>query len=140
MKKNLKKLITGVAMAVMAFAFVGCSKKDDGKFDTIADYVKSEQIQNELNTLKQTYNSSQGMEINLFAEGDVLVYEYRYTTIEKVDGMAEALESAMKEQESVFVQTANSLKTVTNVKNPKVDIRYIDCKGVLIYSRQFSAK
>ena len=42
MKKNLKKLITGVAMAVMAFAFVGCSKKDDGKFDTIADYVKSE--------------------------------------------------------------------------------------------------
>ena len=147
MKKSIKVLVCAL-VAVLALAFTGCGKKADavengtkanGLYATIQDYIDSDLVQEQMKTLMDSMDGS-GMEMKMFAEGDTLVYEYRYTDIEKMDGMAEALEEGLEAQASTFTSTATSLKTFIDVANPKVDIRYIDSKGVLIYSKIFEAE
>lgn len=137
MKRRIKSLFACVLMVIMVLTLTACG--GSSKYKTMDDYVKSSEIQEQLKSLKEQITSDSGMEINMFADGDALVYEYRYTEIEKQDGMAEALKSGLAEQESTFKETANALKSVVDIKNPVVDIRYIDSKGELIYSQQFIA-
>ena len=147
MKKSVKFLVCAL-VAVLALAFTGCGKKADavengtkanGLYASIEDYINSDMVQDQMKTLMDSMEGS-GMDMKMFAEGDTLVYEYYYTDIEKADGMAELLEEGLAEQASTFTSTATSLKTFIDVKNPKVEIRYIDCKGVLIYSKVFNAE
>lgn len=116
-------------------------KKGNALYDTIADYVNSDEIQSALNSLRSTLQ--EGMSIDVVAEGDnKLVYIFSYQTIAHTegDGMPEALESAIAKQDSVFQQTANSVKPFVNCDQVIVEIRYTDMNGAVIFSKSYTSE
>lgn len=113
--------------------------KKNALYDSVADYVNSDAMQAALDSLKNTY-ANDVMSIDMVAEGEnKLVYIFSYDTIEHTegDGMAEALEAAIGSQDATFQQTANSIKPFVNNDEVIVEIRYIDMKGTVIFSKTY---
>ncbi len=133
MKKLGKKIIALVAVAVMGLSMVACGKQ------SVKDYVESKEVQEVLKTM-QSQLSGSGMALELSADGDKMVYTFKYDTLEKQDGMAEELESRMSAQDSTFQSTANELKKIVKVDKPSVVIEYVDCNGEMIYSKEYIAE
>lgn len=109
-----------------------------GKFETMDEYVASDQVQSEMETLKASLEG-QGMSIDMRGEGNKLIYSYKYDTLVKEEGMEETLESEAAKQESTFIQTAKLMKTVVSVDNPTVVIEYIDANGEMIFTKEYPA-
>ena len=109
-----------------------------GKFDTVKEWVESEDVQKELNdTIADLDDSSMKMEV--LGEDDKLIYSY--TFLEEVpDGIAEQLESALNEQASTFEEVAASLKEEVDVENPIVVVEYLNSDGSEICSQEFTAE
>lgn len=150
MKKNTTKLLLLMMVLVMSLGLAACgSDKDNEKetkasqvsqkkgnsiYDTVSDYVNSDEIQKTFETLKKNIEGS-GMNLEITAEGDKLIYTYTYESIEKTDEMAEQLES-MVEQDTTLQSMANGLKKCVNSDRVIVVMRYVDCKGKEIYSKE----
>lgn len=117
----------------------GSSSSTGSLYGSMAEYVNSDEVQSILDALKSQMTGS-GMNIAITADGDKMIYTYTYDSIEKQDGMAEQLESAMKTQESTFQSSANEIAKIVKADKPSVVISYVDCKGQIIYSREFTAE
>lgn len=133
MKKVMKRLAAFAVVAAMCVAMVACGKP------SIADYLKDEDFQKQLETMKSQF-ASQGMEIDVKADGDNLIYVYKISSIEKSDELAASLESAMSTQDSTFQSIADSVKEEVSNKTVKVVIQYVDKNGDEIYSKTYTAK
>lgn len=118
-------------LLVLAMSLTACGSK----YASIADYVASDEAQKAVEVL----NNLEGLEIKLKADGNKMIYEYKYTSIAKQAGMEEELKKGLAEQKSTFVQAANDLKKQVKVDNPVVTVTYLDKNGDLIYSEDFSA-
>lgn len=137
MKKRSLKAIVMACLMVLAMGLTACGDgKVNGKYATMKDYVESEEAQAELKSV-QTDGT---MEVSLTADGDKLVYTYKFTQLEKSDAVADQLEQGIKEQEKVFYDTATALKRVVNIDKPIVTVKYIDKNDNVIFSRDFEAK
>lgn len=116
-------------------------KKDDDStalYDSVADYVNSDEMQSALQTLKDS--QAEGIGIDIVAEGDnKMVYVFTYKTIAHTegDGMAEALEQAITAQDATFQQTANSVAPFVGGEQVTVEIRYVDMNGAVIFSKTY---
>lgn len=132
MKKLGKKIIALAAVAVMGLSMIACGKK------SVADYVKSDEIQQAVKTFEDTMGSDVGVDIT--AEGDKMVYTFKYKTIEKQDGMEEQFEAAMSAQESTFQTAANQLKEQVKADKPSVVVKYVDKNDDEIYSKEYVAE
>lgn len=170
MKKRSLKLLACAAVLTMAFSLCACSpsddKKDDDKkteqssgnsnsdtkkdnddnsstsdkeFATVEEYVNSPEVQSEISSL-ESQMSNDIMNVEVVATEDTMTYSFKYNDLEKADGMAEQLEQGVEAQKSVFQTTANSLKTLVDVENPKVVIEYLDKNGEMIYTTEFVAE
>lgn len=128
--KKLKMIFCG-CLLVLAMSLTACGSK----YASIADYVASDEAQKAVEVL----NNLEGLEIKLKADGNKMIYEYKYTSIAKQAGMEEELKKGLAEQKSTFVQAANDLKKQVKVDNPVVTVTYLDKNGDLIYSEDFSA-
>lgn len=135
MKKRSFKAIVMACLMVLAMGLTACG---DGKYATMKAYVESDEAQAEVKAAQAQGDDS--MEISLTAEGDKMVYIYKFTQIEKSDAIADALEAGLKDNETVFYNTATALKKVVNIKKPIVTVRYIDKNDNVIFSRDFEAK
>lgn len=116
-------------------------KKKNALYDSVTDYVNSDETQSVLNNLKGSL--PEGMSIDLVAEGDnKLVYAFAYETIAHTegDGMPEALESAIGAQDATFQQTANSVKSFVGSDEVLVEIRYVDMNGAVIFSKTYTSE
>lgn len=116
-------------------------KKGNALYNSVADYVNSDEIQSALNSLKSSLQ--EGMSIDIVAEGDnKLVYIFTYQTIAHAegDGMKEALENAIAAQDTTFQQTANSVKPFVNSDQVIVEIRYVDMNGAVIFSKSYTSE
>lgn len=133
MKKVMKRLAAFAVVAAMCVAMVACGKP------SIADYLKDEDFQKQLETMK-TSMASQGMEVDIKADGDSLIYVFKIAGVEKSDELASALESAMSAQDDTFQETADSVKEEVSNKTVKVVIQYVDQNGEEIYSKTYTAK
>lgn len=111
------------------------SQYDNNKYASIADYVASDEVQKSIEIL----SGMEGLDIKIKADGNKMIYEYKYTTIEKQAGMEEALESVLEGQKNIFINAANELKNEVNVDNPVVTVTYLDKNNDLIYSQDFPA-
>ena len=84
------------------------------------------------------------MKMDITGEDNKLIYTYTYTTITVDDDtretMAESLESGLASQSSQFTSLAASLSDIVDVKDPVVQIKYIDAEGTLIYEAEFTAE
>ena len=160
MKKKLFRVACVAAVLTMALSFAGCGKKEESgsgsgsktesnvdnkggnEFDTVEDYVNSSELQSQLSTLKSNVQGS-GLNIDIKAEDNVLIYEYKYDDLKKADVTDEAiatLESGLEQQSATFETVADSLKSATNEKNPVVKIVYLSSDGEVIVEKEFTSK
>ena len=157
-KKGMKIVVCATLMAmVLAFSACGSDKdrndkstktteeSDDKeeisneKYKSVEAFVASDIVQSQLETLK-TQIADAGMSLEITAEGNKLIYTYTYQEITMVDGMTEALESAMETQKSTFESAVKSLKAAVDADDLSVEVRYIDANGTTIYAREFKAE
>lgn len=106
---------------------------------TIQEYVNDPNFQSQFESMKQSFANS-GMDIDIKAEGDSLVYVFQYADVEKSDELAAALESELAKQDFTFQSTADSIQLSVSNENVKVIIRYLDKNGDEIYSKEYVAK
>lgn len=135
MKKLLKSLVTIAVIGTMALCVAGCKP-----YKSVEDYVNSDIIQSEV---ESTNENSDDIKMEITAEGDALVYQYTYSeTITDEEELAfyqETFESELSANESTFVDIADSLYDVADVKDPSVIVRYLNADGSVIYETEFPA-
>lgn len=137
MKKRSLKAIVMACLMVLAMGLTACGDgKVNGKYATMKAYVESKEAQDQLKSVP----TDDTMEISLTADGNKMVYTYKFTTLEKTDELAAGLEEGVKGQETVFYNTATALKSVVNIDKPIVTVKYVDKNDVVIFSRDFEAK
>ena len=137
MKKLLQRALTCV-MAVVIIATLAACNSSNGKFNTIADFVNSEQMQEQLESAKSAAES-QGMSIDITGEGDKLIYTYTFPADTDLTGAADILKEGLDAQADTFKNVASSLKDAVNVDNPIVVVLYQDSEGNEVYSAEFTA-
>lgn len=81
----------------------------------------------------------EGLDIKVKADGNKMIYEYKYTTIANQTGLDEELKKALNQEKDTFTKAANDLKKEVKVDNPIVTVTYLDKNGDLIYSQDFPA-
>lgn len=109
----------------------------NGKYASIEAYLADPTIKSALDSM---IASNDTLTIEVKAEGDSLVYEYKYTqTYEDIELMKQSLESSASSVESTMVGVANSLKTCVDVENPTVVMRYLNGDGALICEIEYGA-
>lgn len=132
--KKIKRLLATVAVCAMAFTFAGC-----GKYATVEEYVNSDAVQAELETALAQLEGS-GMQMEVYGEGNKLVYSYTYDVELDVELAAPLLEDAMASESATFEEVAESLKDAVDVENPTVVVEYLNPDGSVIYSAEFTAE
>lgn len=138
MKKLVKKIVVLAAVAAMGLSMIACGKK----FSSVADYVKSDEVQDQLTELQSQY-SGLGMAIDIKANGDKMIFSYQYDSIQKADltdAQISALESGVDAEADTFQGTADELKKLVKADSPSVVLEYVDANGEVIYSKEFTAK
>ncbi|HJD24439.1 MAG TPA: DUF4854 domain-containing protein [Firmicutes bacterium] len=110
-----------------------------GKYASIADYVSSDQVQEQVASLNETFNSL-GMEVAMIGQDNQMIYQYTYTTQIATDGLAESLEAGLDQQASVFESTASALKLAVDVEDPVVVVLYRNADGSEILRKEFTAQ
>lgn len=155
MKKITSKLLVMVMVLTMAFGLAACggdkkstttsgtggdsSSSTSSTYNSVEEYVNSAEVQSALKTLEQQ-QSGNGMNIKVTAEGDKMIYTFKYENTEKTDGMAEALEAAIETQDATFQNTADQIKKYVNVDTATVVIKYIDSKDEMIFTKEYTSK
>ena len=138
MKKLVKKIVVLAAVAAMGLSMIACGKK----YSSVADYVKSDEVQYVLNVF-ETQLEGTGMSLDILAEGDKLVYSYKMDDIEKAsltDEDIANLGSSVEAESATFQETADQVKKLVDADSPALVIRYLDGNGEEIFSKEFPAK
>lgn len=113
---------------------------DIKKYATMEEYIKSDSVREEMETLNKTVNEY-GMELTASAEGDHFVYTYRMTQDIDASKMVESLEKLLDEQTDSFTLLANELKyKVKTDGTPAIVIRYVDIHGDEFCTREYPAE
>ncbi len=131
--KKIKKLLATVAVCAMALTFAGC-----GKYATVDEYVNSDAVQAELATVMEQMEGS-GMQMDVYGDGNKLVYAYTYDVEIDAEQAAPLLEEALAAEADTFEDVAASLKSAVDVENPTVVVTYLNPDGSVIYSAEFTA-
>ena len=107
-----------------------------GKYNSIDEYINLPAFQSQLNSLKKS--SSSLMDIDIRAEGNALVYEYKYTS-NQTSAVADALKSQLAGQNitNVFNNVVKELENKTTVSDPYVIVRYLNSDGSLLAEKTF---
>lgn len=134
MKKFTVKVMALIMGVLMVLSFASCG---NGKFSTIDEYVKSDAVQSQLESIDMT---GTGMTMDVYGEDNKLVYEYTYDEELDADVAAGLLESQLESSSATFENVAKSLSEAVNVDNPVVVVKYLNPDGSEIYSKEFSAK
>ena len=137
MKKFFQRALICVMAVAMIAALVACDSSN-GKFKTIADFVNSEQMQEQLEATKSAAEA-QGIKIDVTGEGDKLIYTYTFAASTDLTSAEEVLKAGLDSQKDTFKNVAASLKDAVNVSNPIVVVQYKDSDGNEIYSAEFTA-
>ena len=138
MKKLVKKIVVLAAVAAMGLSMIACGKK----FSSVADYVKSDEVKEVLTETRNMLEGT-GMSIDIKADGDKMVYTYKYDSIEKADlsdAQISALESGVEAENDTFQDSADELKKLVKADSPSVVLEYVDANNEVIYSKEFTAK
>ena len=138
MKKLVKKIVLLATVAAMGLSMIACGKK----YSSVADYVKSDEVQQVLTDTRDMLDGT-GMSIDIKADGDKMVYTYKYDGLEKADlsdAQISTLESGVEAEADTFQDTADELKKLVKADSPSVVLEYVDTNGEVIYSREFTAK
>lgn len=113
------------------------SSLSGNKYATVEEYVKSDAVQSQLDTLKTTIKNM-GMDVEVSAEDNKLIYTYTYDTDVDTEGMADQLKETLETQSSTFKSVLSSLKSYVDVDSPVIVIKYLNNDGTEIYTHEFT--
>lgn len=163
MKKKLAKLLICVSMIGLVFTLGACgsdddnssnsgsgsnkqeSNKSDKQYGSLKEYVESDELQSELKKQMSSYEGM-GMSMDITAEGNKLVYSYKYTDEKLIDDdytledAQEYFDSAIEKQKSTFTSLCSQLPLLIDVEDPVVVLRYYDMDDTLIWEKEFTAE
>ena len=109
---------------------------------TLEDYFNSDVMQAMVNAAKEQY-SEEGIEAEMYAEGDELRYVFTMTDVETTEDeravLAEALKASTEASADSFIDTAKQAKEVVTNDEVIVVITYYDGAGNELYSQSFSS-
>lgn len=89
-----------------------------------------------IDAMKESF-ASQGLVIDVVAEGNSLVYRYQYSTaVGDTAAVKAALEDAIVEQDSVFEGVLTSVKSLVSDAE-SVIVEYLDADGSEIFSKEY---
>lgn len=109
------------------------------KYATMEEYVKSDSVREEAETLNKTLEEY-GMKLTVSAEGDHFIYTYRMTQDIDTSKMVPSLEKLLDEQTDSFTLLANELKyKIETDGTPAIVIRYLDINGSEFCTREYPA-
>lgn len=108
------------------------------KYKTIAEFVESAEMQQQLESVKSAVEA-QGMSISVTGEGNKLIYTYTFAAGTDLTGAEEVLKAGLDSQKDTFKNVAASLKDAVDVSNPIVVVQYKDSDGNEIYFAEFTA-
>ncbi len=161
MHKLSVKIIAACVSALMILSLAGCcsssgsndssSNNDksssssssqqatEKKFTNMKEYIASDEMKSQIDSITDTLKDS-GLGFKTYADGDSIVFEYKFS--KKVDGekQAEYIKSTVDSQKSTFETVLNYLKERVNVKEPTLKLIYLNSDGKEIYSTEISSK
>ena len=109
---------------------------------TLEDYFNSDVMQAMVNAAKEQY-SEEGIEAEMYAEGDELRYVFTMTDVETTEDeravLAEALKASTEASADSFIDTAKQAKGVVTNDEVIVVVTYMDGAGNELYSQSFSS-
>ena len=109
---------------------------------TLEDYFNSDVMQAMVNAAKEQY-SEEGIEAEMYAEGDELRYVFTMTDVETTEDeravLAEALKVSTESSADSFIDTAKQAKEVVTNDEVIVVVTYMDGAGNELYSQSFSS-
>lgn len=114
------------------------SEKPLSELETVEDFVNSSLIKGQLDSMKEEM-SGQGLDIDITAEGNKLVYTFAYQDLQGADRdtVAAALEGAMDSMAATFEDIAAQLKDAVEQDDVSVEVRYLDDQGEELCTREF---
>lgn len=106
-------------------------------FASVEDYLNNEQVQESIQ--KQLDNSTDSsIKMDVYAEGDTLVYDYTFTqnfSESELATVKSSLDSSLENASGTFSDVVKELKTYVNVENPKAKVIYRNSDGTEITER-----
>ncbi len=114
-----------------------------GKFATVEEFVNSDVMQSQFESMKSALEGDSGVTVDLTGEGNKLVYTFTYADlddVEDMDALSEALEASVEEMASTFQGVATALKDAVEAENPVVAVRYAAPDGTLLLDHEFTAE
>lgn len=159
----MKRLLAVLSCMAICLSFAACGAKDDSSDEkseskasvessevteskdeaSSADAAEGKTIQDFIDDNKETFDvlkdslKDSGMEMDIIARGNSLVYTYKYSIdIGDAETAKAALDKGMESQKETFVQMLDSLKLVVPTTE-SVIIEYLDKGGNVITSGEF---
>lgn len=160
MKMKKKKFMTvfcGLVLSMgMMLSFTGCGSEDSGtvsgnsqngestpeptkllsnsmkRYSTVEEYADAMK-----ESMNAAFDSSdmEGMSMEVYGEGNTLVYCYRYDeAIEVTDAVIDYFESNTSTFQTQSANVVKSIKTVVDAEDISVEFRYENPDGSLVYS------
>lgn len=108
------------------------------KFATMKEYAESPEVQKQMETMADLYKDS-GLTFTMTGEGNKLIYTYTYPEGTVTTAIKDAMDGVADQMSPSFELIAESLKSVVEVDNPVLVVKYLDADGTELYSREFSS-
>ncbi len=132
------KLMIAVLLAgiMMAIAFTGCSQK----IASLDDYLNSEQGKAEVQTTIDQA-AEQGMDLEIYADGTTLCYDYNYPagTVMPEDAAA-SIDTALDAGADTMNSVVKTLQSGVSQEGISIKVSYYDGEENLITSREFTGE
>ncbi|WP_405355262.1 DUF4854 domain-containing protein [Ruminococcus sp.] len=152
----MKRIFAVIVCVVMMFAFSACGNAEktennlfesaevtqnnsgEKMFSSMEEYVNAEGMQNAIADMKKSLS---GMyDFNCIAEGDSLVYEYRYKETVGEDALAEvksAFDNKFEEMKPTVKSLMKQIVENVDVQEPRVVLRFCNSDGSVIAEKIF---
>ena len=112
----------------------------DLKFGSIEEYLEYPETKKALEQVKETLEATDTLTVDCYADGDTLVYEYKYKQEipdESLDSVKSYLEESMDTLSASMVPTMKELVKYIDVENPKVVLKYLNNDDSVIFEVSF---
>lgn len=112
----------------------------NGLFATVADFVNSEAMQTQLESMKSDVEEM-GMSIDVTGEDNKLIYTFTYADLgdTDVEALSESLASAVDQMADTYESIAAALAEMVGVDNPTVVVKYVTADGAELCAKEFTA-
>lgn len=109
---------------------------DSQKYDTVEKWFAAPSVQSELQA-SISANQVQGINMDIKAEGNSLIYEYKYTTAVDAAALKSILESSLDGMASYMETLNDTIQACVKTSGTQIVVKYLNADGSVIAERTF---